>query len=108
MIKQELRQQVKIVVEQSPDGISLTHLHNKFQSKITRLKLRALLGALYKKNEITRERMKLPQLRETLYFPYNGKPVVRRARKKVRERDKKMLSMKDFMPGKKYKAYLDF
>jgi hypothetical protein len=108
MIKQEIRQQVKARVEESPEGISLTHLHNKFQSKLNRTKLRALLGALYKKGEITRERIHKVQRRETMYFPFNGKPIVKRVRKKTKERDKKMLSMKDFMPGKKYQAYIDF
>lgn len=108
MIKLEVKQQVKLLVNQSPEGISLTKLHNIMQSKLTRLKLRSLLGALYKRTQLSRERMTIRNRRETLYFPFNGKPPVTRPRKKVKERDKKMLSMKDFMPGKKYAAYIDF
>ncbi len=107
MINNETRSQIKALVEMSPDGISLTQLHNIVQRLITRFKLRCALGSLYKKGEISRERILNKSRRETMYYPFNGNPPVTRAKKKLRERDKKMLSMKDFMPGKKYAAFLE-
>lgn len=107
MIKSETRQLVRDLVNQSPEGISLTALHNKVQRLIVRIKLRCVLGTLYKNSEISRERVLHKSRRVTLYYPFNGKPPVKRMKKKVRERNKKMLSMKDFMPGKKYQAYIE-
>jgi hypothetical protein len=107
MIKIETKTLIKSIVDQSPEGISLTHVHNKVQRLITRLKLRCVLGNLYKKEEITRERTINKGRRETMYYPYNGKPPVKRKKKLLKERDRKTLSMKDFMPGKKYAAYIE-
>jgi hypothetical protein len=106
--KTEIRELVKSLVYEYPDGISLTHLHHKVHREVTRLQLRTLLGALYAKGQITRERVTEFNRRETKYYPFNGQPPVKRAKNKARESDSKMLSMKDFMPGKRYRAYLDF
>ena len=108
MIRIETREQVKALVNQYPEGISLTHLHNKIHRIVTRLQLRTALGSLYMKGEITRERVTTLNRRETKYFPFNGKEPLIKKRNPVKEEDKKMLSMKDFMPGKKYQAYIDF
>ena len=108
MIRIETREQVKAIVMQSPEGISLTQLHNKFHRIMTRLQLRTVLTSLYKKGEISRERVCALNRRETQYYPFNGKPPVTREKRIIKLRDKKMLSMKDFMPGKKYQAYIEF
>jgi hypothetical protein len=108
MIRIETREYVKTLVNESPEGISLTRLHNKVQRMITRLQLRTALGTLYAKGEISRERVTEFNRRETKYYPFNGQAPVKRAKKAKKESDWGMLSMKDFMPGKKYRAYIDF
>jgi hypothetical protein len=108
MIGKETRNQVKSMVNDYSEGISLNHLHNKFHRKVTRLQLRTLLGAMYMRSEISRERMITYNKRETKYFPFNGKSPVKRKMNRAKDGDSKMLSMKDFMPGKKYAAYIDF
>jgi hypothetical protein len=104
----ETREQIKTMVMGYEEGISLTELHNKVHREVTRLQLRTLLGSLYMKGEITRERVKEHNRRETKYFPFSGKPPVTRKKKPAQENDSNMLTMKDFMPGKKYQAYIDF
>ncbi len=104
----ETRNEVKAIVDMNPDGISLTHLMNKFQRITTRLQLRTMLGALFTNSEISRERICIHNRRVTKYFPFNGTPPVKKKRNKVKERNRKMLSMKDFMPGRKYSPYIDF
>ncbi|HTB31760.1 MAG TPA: hypothetical protein VK808_07025 [Bacteroidia bacterium] len=108
MIRIETREHVRALVEKHPEGITLTKLHNQVYRMITRLQLRTVLGVLYAKSRISRERVHELNRRETKYYPFNGKPPVKRARKPVKVSDTKMLDMKDFMPGKKYQAYLDF
>lgn len=108
MIKTETREFVKAEVTASPEGISLSELHQQVHRKLTRLQLRTLLDSLYTKGEISRERIKEKNRKETRYYPFNGKACEKRARKMKKETESGMLSMKDFMPGKKYRAYLDF
>jgi hypothetical protein len=103
----ETRNHIKSIVENYPEGISLTQLHNKFQRTVTRLQLRSLLGVLYMNGEITRQRVSMLSRRVTKYYPFNGSEPVKRKLKHLKERNKKMLSMKDFMPGKKYQAYIE-
>ena len=107
MIRIETREQVKAMVNEYPEGISLTQLHNKVQRIVTRLQLRTLLGALYIRGEIDRQRVKTLNRRETKYYPFNGLPPVKRKRKPKNESDSPMLSLKDFMPGGKYQAYIE-
>ena len=108
MKKIEIRELVKNMVYDYPEGASLTQLHHKVHRLVTRLQLRTLLGSLYLNSEITRERVSVHNRRETRYYPFNGKPPVTRPKGKPKESEGKLLSMKDFMPGKKYRAYLDF
>jgi len=108
MIRIETREHVKSIVNGYPDGISLTRLHNKVHRMITRLQLRTVLTALYRKGEISRERVTELNRRETRYYPFNGTEPVKRKVNRIKKRSGRMLSMKDFMPGKKYRAYLDF
>jgi hypothetical protein len=108
MIRIETRLHIKSLVENYPDGISLTKLHNRVYRMVTRLQLRTILGALYMNSEITRQRVFELNRRETKYYPFNGKPPVTKKKNPVKEKDTQMLDMKDFMPGKKYQAYLDF
>jgi hypothetical protein len=107
MIRIETREHVKYIVNEYTDGISLSALHGKMHRKITRLQLRTLLGKLYAKKEISRERVIALNRRETKYFPFNGSEPVTRKKKAVVENNNKMLSMKDFMAGKKYQAYIE-
>lgn len=108
MIRIETRDQVKCLVAEHPEGISLTELHCKVQRMLTRLQLRTLLGTLYTKGEISRLRVSVLNRRETKYYPYNGMPPVTRKRKQKKENNSDMLSMKDFMPGEKYQPYIEF
>jgi len=108
MIRLETRQQVRAIVDQREEGVTLTQLHNQFQRMATRLQLRTMLGALYEKGEISRERVKALNRSETKYYPFNGKPPVKRKRNKRTEEDKTMLDMSDFLPGRKYQPYIDF
>jgi hypothetical protein len=107
MIRIETREQVKSMVGEYPDGISLTQLHNKVQRIVTRLQLRTMLGTLYTNGEISRERVKTLNRKETKYYPFNGMPPVRRKRKPKTENDGKILTMKDFMLGGNYQAYIE-
>ena len=107
MIKTETRLLIISLVNQADEGISLTSIHNKVQRLITRVKLRYMLSGLYQNGKISRERVLHQNRRETRYYPFSGKPPVSRVKVKVRERDKKILSMKDFMPGKKYRAFIE-
>lgn len=106
MKKTEIRQQVKSLVMEYPEGISLTYLHNKVHRMVTRLQLRTLLGSLYSRQEISRERVTVHNRRETKYYPFNGLAPVRRKRRPAKENEGDMLSMEDFMPGKKYAPYI--
>lgn len=108
MKKTEIRQHVKSLVLEYPEGVSLTHLHLKLHRIVTRLQLRTLLGSLYNRSEISRERVDALNRRETRYYPFNGQGPVRRKRRPAKENEGDMLSMDDFMPGKKYAAYIDF
>lgn len=107
MIRNETREQIKSLVAEYPEGISLTNLHNKVHRIVTRLQLRTLLGSLYTKGEITRERVDALCRRETRYYPFNGQPPVKRIRKPRKECDHEMLSLKDFLPGQKYQPYIE-
>ncbi|HTA28448.1 MAG TPA: hypothetical protein VK809_11705, partial [Bacteroidia bacterium] len=107
MIRLETRQQVKIIVDQHDEGITLTRLHNQFQRMVTRLQLRTLLGALYEKGDISRERVLELNRSETKYYPFNGQPPVKRKRKPKQEEDKQILDVKDFLPGGKYQPYIE-
>jgi hypothetical protein len=107
MIRIETREYVKSIVEEYTEGISLSKLHAQLHRTVTRLQLRTVLTALYKNERISRERVHENSRRITKYYPFNGTAPVTRKRKKVRQRDKKMLSMKDFMPGKKYQAFIE-
>ena len=107
MIRIETREQIKALVARYPEGISLTQLHNQVQRLVTRLQLRTMLGALYMKGEISRARVEALNRRETKYYPFNGLPPATKARKPKKENNGRMLTMKDFMVGGKYQAYLE-
>jgi hypothetical protein len=103
----ETRQQVKAIVDRYEEGISLTRLHNQFQRMATRLQLRTMLGALYEKGEISRERVKELNRSETKYYPFNGNPPTKRKQKPKLVQEKTMLDRSDFMPGGKYLAFIE-
>ncbi len=107
MIRMETRRQVKAIVDQHEEGITLTRLHNQFQRVVTRLQLRTLLGALYEKGEISRERVLELSRSETKYYPFNGTPPVKKKRKQKVEEDKEILDVKDFLPGGMYQPYIE-
>ena len=79
---------VKSLVDISPDGISIDHLHVKCSRILTRDKLRALLSFMYLNKLISKERVKVYNKKEARYFPFNGKATVKRKRK-VKKRVKK-------------------
>jgi len=109
MIKAATREYLKSVVLASNEGISLSELHSKAHRTLTRLQLRTMLDTLYTKGEISRERITTLNRRETRYYPFNGKPPLKRKHRQATENEgSTMLSMKDFMPGRKYAAYIDF
>ena len=103
----ETRQQVKAMVDRYEEGITLTRLHNQFQRMATRLQLRTMLGALYEKGEISRQRVKELNRSETKYYPFNGNPPVKRKHKLKCHQEKTMLNRTDFMPGGMYLAFIE-
>jgi len=107
MIRIQTRTQVKAIVDGHEEGITLTRLHNQFQRMATRLQLRTMLGALYEKGEISRERVQELNHSETKYYPFNGSPPVKRKRKPKQVQEKTELDMSDFMPGGKYLAFIE-
>jgi len=108
MIKAETREYIHSVINASPEGVSLSQLHSKVHRKLTRLQLRTMLDGLYMRSQVSKERIEKFNRRETHYYPFSGKPPVKKKRKGKTERDSPMLSMKDFMPGQKYAPYIDF
>jgi hypothetical protein len=108
MIKTETREYVKSLVMDAQQGISLSELHGKMHRTLTRLQLRTTLDTLYVKGTISRERITELSRRETRYYPFNGKEPMKRKNTQARENESDILSMKDFMPGRKYAAYIDF
>lgn len=108
MIKPETREYIRSLINNSPEGISLSQLHSKVHRQLTRLQLRSMLDGFYMRSEVSKERIQKFNRRETHYYPFNGKTPVKKKRKHQTECEGSMLSMKDFMPGKKYAPYIDF
>lgn len=106
MTRTEIREHVKSAVHEFPDGGSLTDIHNKVRRLLTRLQLRTLLGNMYAKSEISRERVIYKGKKITHYYPFNGKsPVVRKQQVK-QQNTGRILSMKDFRTGGAYNPQL--
>jgi hypothetical protein len=107
MISQEIKEQVKRMVDENTEGISLSEVHRKVPRTITRLQIRTLLRLLYMGSEISCQRVEVMRRKQTMYYPFNGQAPVTRKKNPRKENTGEILTMADFLPGGKYMPYLE-
>lgn len=96
MIKEPIRDRIKEIIADHPEGVTLKQIHFRVQSHCTKLQVRLFLDRLKNNSDISFAREERMGRKETYYYPFNGQPRKKKAKQPKAKLDKAMLDMNDF------------